>query len=155
MTVSAYNWLQGFEDSDGYQNALSNIVHQWETRDPNRAANVLEQHADSKQLQHVFSSLATNWSNRDQDAAVSWMNSLPDGENKNAVAQSLVMQKWRNDRDDALNMLEGLPEQHAQKLRIQIAYEWARSTPDKLDDIVRELSLSDEEESTLRRNTSR
>jgi len=151
---SAYDWLQDYEDSDGYQNALSSVVRQWAKRDPDGAVKILEQHADNQQLQHVFSSLASNWGNRDQDAAVAWMNSLPDGDNKNAVAQSLVMQTWRNDQDEALDILEGLPAQQAHNLRIQIAYDWARNEPDALNEIVRKLSLSDEEESNLRRNTS-
>ena len=123
-------------------------------RDPVETVKVLERHADNKHLQHVFSSLASTWGNRDQDAAVAWMNSLPDGDNKNAVAQSLIMQTWRNDPDEALDMLECLAEQQAQNLRIQIAYDWARKEPDALNEIIRKLSLSDEEESNLRRNTS-
>jgi hypothetical protein len=105
-------------------------------------------------MQHVFGSLASTWANRDQNAAVARMNSLPDGDNKNAVAQSLVMQTWRHDPDDALDMLEGLPEQQPQDLRIQIAYKWARKDRNAINDIIRELALSDEQETNLRRHTS-
>ena len=144
---SAYDWLQDYEDSDGYHSALSSIVYQWSSQDPSRVAQLLEEHSDDNQMQHVFNHVASNWSQTDLDASVRWMNSLPDGDNKNAVAQQIVMSTFRHDQEQALELLAEVP--NAQHLRMQLAYQWVAREPDAVEQIIRELDLSETEASQI------
>ena len=78
------------------------------------------------------------------------MKAMPEGEIRTAVTRQLVSHTFKVDREEALDILSEMPPAQQVNIRYQLAHQWMSQSPEEVDTIINELSLSKDQAESLR-----
>jgi len=150
----ALAWLSQYQNEPKFNQARTQIIHNWISQDASGAAEYIEDliSEGDKSASQLSESLVNSWLHQDVQATQAWINNLDDSAIKDSALSRFALNRAESNPDDALDLLDTITSNSTySNVALNIAGIIVRRQPDRFDEIVTRLNLSAQQIEELRR----